>query len=69
MLVLSRFPSEAIYLRQPDGTVAAVQVLRVEGKKVVLGVAAPADVEISRDRPAAGPAPEEVPGGYCDDRR
>ena len=65
MLVIGRYAGDAITLRQPDGTVATVTVVRVEGKKVVLGVAAPADVRIGR----ADPVPEEVPGGYCDDRR
>lgn len=68
-LAIGRVEGESVYLRQPDGTVMTVTVVRIQGNKVVLGVAAPREVAISRSRPAADPAPGEVPGGCCDDRR
>lgn len=44
MLVLSRRPGQALRI----GAAIEVQVVRVEGDRVVLGIVAPADVAIVR---------------------
>lgn len=48
MLILTRRPSEEIYIEDADGNLIRVAVLGVSGNQVRLGIDAPANVHIAR---------------------
>lgn len=48
MLILTRHPSEEIYIEDADGNLIRVAVLGVSGNQVRLGIDAPANVHIAR---------------------
>jgi len=49
MLVLSRYPNEAVIIGPPDNPTARVVVVDVRGSKVRLGFAADPRVQINRE--------------------
>ena len=51
MLVLQRKSQEKIYLTLPDKRSVMIQVCRIDGHKVRIGIEAPDDVVIHRDAP------------------
>lgn len=59
MLVLSRKTTESLIINMGERN-AEVQVLRINGRRVTLGITAPADVPITR--PAARMADVNFPG-------
>jgi carbon storage regulator CsrA len=49
MLVLTRQPDQKILLKLPTGEEVTITVLRVKGRYVRIGIAAPESVRILRD--------------------